>query len=158
MSTGKHMSLLGLWRRLGADQRGVSAIEAAIALPILALALAGTLEFGLNVYNRQQLQAAVQAGVQYALRNPNDTTGVQSAITAALPTDAGATVATPTYACECNDGTAVTCNPLGTCSTGSARRIMSMSVTRAPIQLVSMLIGLRPSTLRATGAVTVPPS
>ncbi len=151
-------SLLGSWRRLGADQRGVSAIEAAIALPVLALALAGTLEFGLNVYNRQQLQAAVQAGVQYALRNPNDTAGVQSAITAALPADAGATVTTPTYACECNDGTAIACNPLGSCTQGSGRRIMSVTVTRPPIQLVSMLIGLRPSTLRASGAVTVPPS
>ncbi|MCW5744625.1 MAG: hypothetical protein KIT36_00310 [Alphaproteobacteria bacterium] len=125
----------------------------------MALALCGTLEFGLNVYNRQQLQAAIQAGVQYALFNPNDTAGVKTAISAALPVAANAVVATPTYVCECTDGTSISCSPLGTCGAGtSARRIMTMSVTRDPIKLVSYLIGLRPSTLKATGAVTVPTS
>lgn len=148
-----------LWRRFARDRRGVSAIEAGIAMPVLALALCGTLEFGLNVYNRQQLQAAVQAGVQYALFNPNDTAGVQSAISAALPTSAGAVVATPTYVCECTDGTSISCSPLGSCGSGtSARRIMTMSVSRDPVQLVSYLIGLRPTTLTASGAVTVPTS
>jgi Flp pilus assembly protein TadG len=151
-------ALLALMRRLGADRSGISAIEAAISLPVLLLALCGVLEFGLNVYNRQQLQAAVQAGVQYALHNPTDTTGVQAAITAALPTDAGATVDTPTYACECNDGTSIACSPLGTCASGTPRKVMSVSVSRAPVQLVSYLVGYRPTILRASGAVTVPAS
>jgi Flp pilus assembly protein TadG len=150
--------ILGLVRRFIADRGGVSAIEAGIALPLLGLALSGTLEFGLNVYNRQQLQAAVQAGVQYALTNPSDTSGVQAAITAALPANANATVATPTYVCECNNGTSISCSPLGSCSSGVPRKIMTLTVTRAPVQLVSYLIGLRPSILRATGAVNVPAS
>jgi Flp pilus assembly protein TadG len=151
-------SIVALWRRFLADRRGISALEAAIALPVLALALAGTLEFGINIYNRQQLQAAVQAGVQYALYNPTDTAGVQSAIAAALPADVGVSVATPSYVCECNNGTAIACNPLGTCAVGSPRKIMTLSVTRPPVQLVSYLIGLRPTILKASGAVNVPAS
>lgn len=151
--------LFDLFRRLAHDRRGVSAIEAGIAMPVLALALCGTLEFGINVYNRQQLQQAVQAGVQYALFNPNDTTGVQNAISSALPAGAGATVDTPAYVCECTNGAAISCSPLGTCSGGAtARRVMTMSVSRAPVQLVSYLVGIRPSILRASGAVTVPTS
>lgn len=150
--------MTGLWRRFRSDQRGVSAIEAGIALPVLILALCGTLEFGLNVYNRQQLQAAVQAGVQYALYNPTDTTGVKNAISGALPTNANAVISTPTFVCECNNGTSINCSPMGSCSSGSPRKIMVLQVTRSPIQLVSYLIGLRPSTLKATGAVTVPSS
>jgi Flp pilus assembly protein TadG len=152
------ISIVALWRRFLADRRGISALEAAIALPVLALALAGTLEFGINIYNRQQLQAAVQAGVQYALYNPTDTAGVQSTIAAALPADVGVSVSTPSYVCECNDGTTIACNPLGTCAVGSPRKIMTMSVTRPPVQLVSYLIGLRPTILRASGAVNVPAS
>jgi Flp pilus assembly protein TadG len=151
-------AFLSLLRRLRSDRRGVTAIEAAISLPVLMLALCGVLEFGLNVYNRQQLQAAVQAGVQYALYNPTDTAGVQSAMSAALPAGAGATIDTPTYVCECNNGTSITCTPLGTCESGTPRKIMSIGVSRAPVQLVSYLVGLRPTTLRATGAVTVPAS
>lgn len=148
-----------MFRRLLHDRRGVSAIEAAIALPVLCLALCGTLEFGINVYNRQQLQAAVQAGVQFALFNPNDTTGVRNAISAALPVSAAATVDTPSYVCECTNGTAISCSPMGTCTGGATpRRIMTMGVSRSPVQLVSMLVGLRPTILRATGAVTVPTS
>jgi Flp pilus assembly protein TadG len=151
-------SMIDLWHSFRRDQRGVSAIEAAIALPVLALALCGTLEFGLNVYNRQQLQAAVQAGIQYALYYPQDTAGVQSAISNALPSSANAEVAAPTFVCECTNGTSIACNPMGTCSTGSPRKIMVVQVTRAPVMLVSYLIGLRPSTLKATGSIAVPAS
>ena len=104
-----------------------------------------------------QVQVA-PPGVQDALHNPTDTTGVQAAITAALPTDAGATVDTPTYACECNDGTSIACSPMGTCASGTPRKVMSVSVSRAPVLLVSYLVGYRPTILRATGAVTVPAS
>jgi L-cystine uptake protein TcyP (sodium:dicarboxylate symporter family) len=61
--------------------------------------------------------------------------------------------------CDCTDGASISCSPIGTCGGGAtARRVMTMSVTRAPVQLVSMLVGMRPSILRATGAVTVPTS
>lgn len=151
--------LFDQFRRLRHDRRGVSAIEAAIAMPVLGLALCGTVEFGINVYNRQQLQQAIQAGVQYALFNPNDTAGVTSAISSALPASAGATVDPPAYVCECTDGTSISCSPLGTCSGGAtARRVMTMSVSSPPVQLVSYLVGIRPTILRASGAVTVPTS
>lgn len=151
-------SLLRWMRRLSADCRGVSAIETALVLPMLVLLLCGGLEFGLNVYNRQQLQGAVQAGMQYALRNPNDTNGIMSAVSMALPNNAGVVVSTPTYVCECNNGTQISCAPLGTCQSGTPRRIMTVSVSRPATALpLPILDGIRPSVLQARGAVTVPP-
>lgn len=152
------MALGNRIRRLRVDRRGVSAIEAALVLPLLALALCGVLEFGLNVYNRQQLQAAVQSGMQYALHNPNDTAGIMSAVSLALPASAGVVVNTPTYACECNNGVSISCSPLGNCQSGTPRRIMTVSVSRPPVALLPMIDSLRPSILQARGAITVPPS
>ena len=150
--------LFGLLHRLAMDRRGVSALEAAIALPVLSLALAGVLEFGINVYNRQQLQAAVQAGVHYALRNPDNTQDIGNTVLGALPASAGATLDPAlthgvTYSCECNDGTVIMCG--STCAQGNPRRIVTIKVKRSPVQLVSRLVGYRPSELAAQGSVNV---
>jgi Flp pilus assembly protein TadG len=122
--------------RLRRDRSGASFIEAAIALPILTLVLGATAEFGVNYFNKSQLQAAVNAGAQYALRNPSDTAGSQSAITAALPAGITGVTTTATFACECNNGTAVSCTT-GTCTSGAVRKIMTLTATRNTIRILS---------------------
>lgn len=150
---------LGVMRRLvarlRADETGASFIEAALALPILALVLGATAEFGVNYFNKSQLQSAVNAGAQYALRNPTDTAGSQSAITAALPTSVTGVTTTATFACECNNGTAVSCTT-GTCTSGTVRRIMTLSATRNAIRILSNnTVWSLPSTITVTAAVSV---
>jgi Flp pilus assembly protein TadG len=141
--------------RLRADQAGASFVEAALALPILALVLGATAEFGINYFNKSQLQAAVNAGAQYALRNPTDTAGSQSAITAALPATVTGVTTTATFACECNNGTAVSCTT-GTCTSGTVRKIMTLTATRNTIRILSNVQAWSlPATITVTAAVSV---
>lgn len=148
-------AILRFAARLRADQTGVSFIEAAIVLPILTMVLVGTAEFGMNYFNKSQLQAAVNAGAQYALRNPTDTAGSQSAITAALPTTVTGVTTTATFACECNNGTAVSCTT-GTCTSGTVRKIMTLTATRNTVRvLTATQAWTLPATITATAAVSV---
>jgi len=47
-------------RRLAADTRGAALVEFAIIVPVLAMLLLGSIEFGLNVYMRSVLEGAMQ--------------------------------------------------------------------------------------------------
>ena len=47
-------------RRLVADRRGATVVEFAIIVPVLAMLLLGSIEFGLNVYMRSVLEGAMQ--------------------------------------------------------------------------------------------------
>ena len=140
--------------RFRADQTGASFLEAAIALPILCLVLGATAEFGVNYFNKSQLQAAVNAGAQYALRNPTDSAGSQAAITAALPSGVTGVTTSATYACECNNGTAVSCTT-GSCSSGSVRKIMTLTATRNTVRILSNKSWSLPNTITVTAAVSV---
>lgn len=141
--------------RLRADKAGASFIEAALALPILTLVLGATAEFGINYFNKSQLQSAVNAGAQYALRNPTDTAGSQSAITAALPAGITGVTTTATFACECNNGTAVSCTT-GTCASGTVRKIMTLTATRNTVKILSNVQAWSlPTSVTVTAAVSV---
>jgi Flp pilus assembly protein TadG len=100
------------------DQRGAAALEfmlIALTLLTLVFAVAG---FG-DVTQRQiAIQSAVRAGGEYARFFPTDQTGIQSAITNALPS--GWTLSgAPTVTCSCAGvttscsgiATGTTCNP-----------------------------------------------
>jgi Flp pilus assembly protein TadG len=47
-------------RRLAADRSGAALVEFAIIIPVVALLLLGSIEFGLNVYLRAVLEGAMQ--------------------------------------------------------------------------------------------------
>lgn len=147
------------FRRLFVDQRGISMLESAFVLPVLALALAVVGEYGLNIGRKHNLQAALSAATQYAMNNPNDLNGIKAVIEAGLPAGHGATISTPTYACECNNGTTVSCGPpIGTCSSGTARKLILLTASQPPLVIGSMLVGMRPSIIRVSTAVSVPTS
>lgn len=101
--------------RLGRSNRGTAAVEFALISPVMVLLLAGIVDYGLGVHYLNQLQDAVRAGAEYALRNPADTDGITSTITGST-TLTGIVVTTPTSSCKCIDGTSVSCT--GTCASG----------------------------------------
>ena len=59
---------LRFWR----DASGVSAVEFALVLPVLALILVGVLELGTILYQRFEIDGAMAAGANYALVNASD--------------------------------------------------------------------------------------
>jgi Flp pilus assembly pilin Flp len=61
-----------LLRRFSRDRRGVSAVEFALIVPVMALILVGVLELGTILYQRFEIDSAVSAGANYALVNAAD--------------------------------------------------------------------------------------
>lgn len=53
-------------RYLAADARGAAVVEFAIIVPVLAMLLLGSIEFGLNVYMRAVLEGAMQQAARNA--------------------------------------------------------------------------------------------
>lgn len=67
-------------RRLALDKTGVAAVEFAFVLPILALVLAGLIDFSRLASQRMQVRAAAQAGADSALRYGWDEAAVRQSI------------------------------------------------------------------------------
>src|ERR1700693_457800 len=84
--------------------RGGAIIEFALIMPFLVVLLVGLCDLGFAVYDSMQVQAAPEAGGQYAMRHAWDATAVAAAVTGA--TGAGAISATPapSKVCGCPGG------------------------------------------------------
>lgn len=106
---------------------GVSSLEFALIMPILLAMLVGLTEWGLAIDSRIQLQTAVRAGAQYALRMPTDTAGIASAVRAAVPERTDLSVPAPTMSCECA-GAAAECS--GACA-GGMERFLTVSASHS---------------------------
>lgn len=76
-----------LARKFADDRRGVAAIEVALILPVLAVIVAATLDFGAILYTRFKLDESVASAANYAMvnsANVNSTSG--SALATAMAT------------------------------------------------------------------------
>jgi Flp pilus assembly protein TadG len=77
-------------RLFGSDNcdSGLAAIEFGMIAPVLALAIIGTVDLGMGIYRKMQVQNAAQAGAEYAVTHGFVASAVTSAITnaTALPT------------------------------------------------------------------------
>jgi Flp pilus assembly protein TadG len=86
------------------DEGGSSLIEMALMLPLFALILCGSVDFGRAYYLAIEVAGAAHAGAIYGSQYPTDTTGMQNAARADAQDVPNLSVATPTYGCECADG------------------------------------------------------
>src|SRR5258708_33454139 len=133
--SGRRPSWIGTGRR-----RGSAMIELAIAVPLLPLILAGTMEFGRAFYAAAEVSNAARAGVQFAAINPanaSNYTGMQQAATNDAVNVSGLT-ATASKFCECPDGTSADCTS-GICS---GKRTYVKVVTSAQFQTVGTYPGI----------------
>jgi Flp pilus assembly protein TadG len=104
------------------NDRGASIAEMALLLPILLLMLVGLIDFGRAYYLSTEVSAAASAGALYGCQTTTtaqDTTGIETAATAAAPNVSGMTVPTVSVVCECSGSTgSVSCSNPG-CSSSS---------------------------------------
>ena len=106
------------WR---APWRGTVSIEFALVLPFLALLLTGLLDLGYAAYELMEIQAAAEAGAQYASTNPWNVTAISNAVTSATEITGISATPAPSQFCACANGgslTAVSCT--STCGGGHA--------------------------------------
>ncbi len=102
------------------NEQGSALVEVALALPLMALLLAGTINYGVYVERKMQATEAANAGAAYGAvaGNQKDATGMQNAAKAASPTLSGLT-ATATYFYSCSPGGAVVANTYNCSSYGT---------------------------------------
>lgn len=85
------------------DRRGVSAIEFAVTVPAIVVIVLGTFDLGNLIQQKMKLDEAVHAGGIYAMSFPINTSGIQTAVAAALPTGwrNDVVVGSPSMTCAC---------------------------------------------------------
>ena len=119
------------------DQRGAAAIEfilIALALFTLLLAVAG---FGDVTQRQVAIQTAVRAGGEYARFFPTDPTGIQTAVTNALPS--GWTLSgVPTVTCSCA-GATTSCSGIATGTTCNPPFLVNISASMAASKVTTLL-------------------
>jgi Flp pilus assembly protein TadG len=100
--------LFSLYKKLLRCDNGSSMIEGAVLSPVLLMLLLGAADFGRGYYLAEEVASAAHAGAEYAIQNPgrisSDTTGIETAAKVDAANVANLNVATPTWGCECSDG------------------------------------------------------
>lgn len=100
------------------DRAGNSAVELALATPMLMAAISPLLDLGSAFSLQLQVQQAAQAGAQYALRHGWNSSAISSAVTSAT-TAAVSANPSPSQSCGCPNGTGITSASCSTtCSNG----------------------------------------
>jgi Flp pilus assembly protein TadG len=103
-------------RRLYADRRGVAALEFAMVAVFMSILLFGAYDFGNAVQEQIALQQAVRAGGSYAQTRPTDVSGIQGAVSSALPAGWTLTGTTASVACYCLNPTSGATTALASCT------------------------------------------
>jgi Flp pilus assembly protein TadG len=114
------------------DERGASLVELALVLPLFPLLIFGAVDFGRAFYLSTEIVGAAQAAAAYGSQNPTDTTGIQNAAQDDAPNVPNLSAGTPTYGCECSDGTSyvASCLPAPpTCSSNTEVQRVNVTVT-----------------------------
>jgi Flp pilus assembly protein TadG len=109
---------------------GASLVEFALMLPLFLLLTFGAVDFGRAFYLAIEVAGGARAGASYGSQNPNDTSGIQTSAQNAAPDVPSLSVPTPTYGCECPDGTnySASCSVTPTC-TGGLNYVYRVNVT-----------------------------
>lgn len=90
-------TILAIWR----DRDGVAALEFALMAPILLVMIMGIYDVGRAMSDTMRLETAARAGVEYALRAPSDSAGIQNAALTTLQAVSGAVVDPAVMTCSC---------------------------------------------------------
>lgn len=119
-------------RRLIAERDGAVAVESVFLLPLLLLLAIGLVDVGLAVYQTNVLTSAARAGVAIAAARPTDSEGMRTAVLAAAPVPATASVDV-SRVCACPDGTPVACTATCAGNLPSLRVRVSVSQSYTPL-------------------------
>jgi Flp pilus assembly protein TadG len=111
------------------DERGASLVELAALLPLFLLMLFGTIDFARAYYLTTEIAGAAHAAVEYGSQNPTDTAGMKTVAQDDASNVPNLSVATPTYGCECSDGTSYSANCGTTPSCSTTTEVYRVNVT-----------------------------
>jgi Flp pilus assembly protein TadG len=108
-------------RKSAGDHSGLSGIEFGMLAPVLALMFIMTADIGLGVYTKMEVEAAVQAGAEYASLNGFNSSNITSAVSNATNVSGLSVTPAPNQFCGCPSATGVATATCGsTCASGDA--------------------------------------
>jgi hypothetical protein len=102
-----------LFGRRACATAGVASVELAIVAPLLTLAIIGTADLGFGIHRKMQVQAAAQAGAEYAIVKGFSLSGISGAVVSATPFAGVRANPAPQQFCGCPSETgiaAISCN------------------------------------------------
>lgn len=106
--------------RTARDQGGAIAVEFGIVAPMLAVIIVPLVDLGMGAYRQMQVEAAAQAGAEYAAVHGWDSTGIQNVVTGATGLSGISASPAPSQSCGCASGTTLSNATCGsTCADGS---------------------------------------
>ena len=106
--------------RSGDGISGVIAVELGILAPAFVLMIVCTLDLGVGIYRKMQVQNAAQAGAQYAMAHGFSSSSVSTAVTSATALSSISASPAPSQFCGCLTNAAVISAPCSsTCADGS---------------------------------------
>ena len=125
-------------------EAGAALVELAVALPLLAIILVGTIDFGRAFRTAMIVTNAARAGAQYgaqSLTNSGDPLGMVNQATSVLTANGLATGATPTAlrSCQCASDLAVIPGVVACTSTCPNTQHLVVSVTVTAVRTFSMV-------------------
>lgn len=115
---------------------GGSIAELGLMMPMLLLILLGGIDFSRAYFLSIEVAGAAQAGAAYGVMHRTDTTGMSNAATMDAPNVPNLTVGTPTWGCECSDGTSssVSCATVPSCANNQVYWVkVTASATYTPV-------------------------
>lgn len=132
-----------------ADRSGTAAIEFGLAIPMLAILLAGIIEVGFSMYQAMQATYAAEAGLFYAAKNGWNATGIENAAVNAA--SLRGISANATQFCGCPGATGIAAATCGsTCASGfQAGQYIEISVSAPRLSIIGSSVFGLPSTVSA---------
>jgi Flp pilus assembly protein TadG len=88
-------------RLLATDRRGAAAVEFGIIAPVLAVVLAGVIQYGGMLFAYDRMHDAVSAGAVYVMRAGRDTSAVHDITVNAWSTPPSDATVTVSQTCTC---------------------------------------------------------
>lgn len=118
-SRPSNRSFLALCREFARGESGLSGIEFAIIAPVLILMFIATVDLGMGFYSKMEVEAAAQAGAEYASINGWNSDKISTAVTSATTVHGLQASPSPSEFCGCPSSSGVTSATCGsTCSAG----------------------------------------
>lgn len=113
------------------SERGASLVEMALLLPLFTVLLFAAVDLGRACYLVIEIQGAARAAAVYGSRNPTDTAGMKTVAQDDASDVPNLSVGTPTYGCECSDGSnySASCATTPSCSGKTELYRVNVTVT-----------------------------
>lgn len=144
-------------RRALRNRRGAVALEFGLLIPVLSTIAVGVTDLSIGFARKMAVQAAAEAGAQYAALHGYSSGAITTAITSATNLAGISATPAPSQSCGCASGTSITAATCGsTCASGQKAATYVTSSAQYTYTMILNYPGLsNPVTLSAATTIRI---